>query len=236
MRETAWLHFDGSLWQGEFFGVSVPGHNHGQSVPMERAISLLMGRPAGGQLWPLCYADGLEEFDGLAAATVANFDLPPFQRSEYAHLSTATVRWLGTLLGMDFVERSEVEGYRVIQLCRDVFTASARAIEVLGAKVPPPVKTEEGEGGGGDPMPADAALGERARLVLKVLLDSNAFHSDRRMTTEDIAVKAAGKGTDPNPYKAVISELKAPGYVDTKEGRRGGCWLTASGKERAKKL
>ena len=100
----------------------------------------------------------------------------------------------------------------------------------------PADRTQQGKGAGGPRTATDLPLGERALLVLKVLLDGKAFDSDHRMTTEGIAVKAAGKGTDSNQYKAVVSELKGLGYVDTKQGRRGGCWLTASGRQRAEKL
>ena len=63
-----------------------------------------------------------------------------------------------------------------------------------------------------------------------------AFRSDKRMRTEDIAVKAAGQEADANQYKEVIVELKQLRYVDTKEGRGGGCWLTIAGQSRAGKL
>ncbi|MEN6408008.1 MAG: hypothetical protein ABFC77_16255, partial [Thermoguttaceae bacterium] len=55
-------------------------------------------------------------------------------------------------------------------------------------------------------------------------------------SNSDIAVKAAGQLSDPNQYKEVIAELKRLGYLDTKEGRGGGCWLTAAGQQRACKL
>ena len=86
------------------------------------------------------------------------------------------------------------------------------------------------------PIPAEVPLGERARLVLTVLREGKAFDSDHRMRTADIACKAAGAMTDPNPYKEVIAELKRLRYVDTKEGRGGGCWLTVAGQQRVEKL
>jgi DNA-binding IscR family transcriptional regulator len=79
-------------------------------------------------------------------------------------------------------------------------------------------------------------LSERSQLVLKVLLRANASDSDHRMRTEDIAAKAIGPTADANQFKEVIVELKAHGYVDTKKGRGGGCWLTNSGQRRAEKL
>jgi hypothetical protein len=86
------------------------------------------------------------------------------------------------------------------------------------------------------PNVVDPPLGDRARLTLQVLLDEDAFTSDSRITTPDIATKAAGSETDPNQYKEVIADLKRLGFVETREGRGGGCWLTAHGKARAEKL
>jgi DNA-binding IscR family transcriptional regulator len=72
--------------------------------------------------------------------------------------------------------------------------------------------------------------------VLKVLLDEKAFDSDHRMTTEVIAAKAAGGEADANQFKGVVSELKSLQYVDTREGRSGGVWLTTAGRSRSEKL
>lgn len=82
----------------------------------------------------------------------------------------------------------------------------------------------------------DPPLGERAQLVLTVLLKEEAFDSDHRLKTESIAALAAGSNADPNQFKEVIAQLGKLGYVDTKEGRGGGCWLTASGRKRAERL
>jgi DNA-binding IscR family transcriptional regulator len=69
-----------------------------------------------------------------------------------------------------------------------------------------------------------------------VLLNENAFDSDHRQRTEDIAVRAIGPSADPNQFKEVIADLKRLKYIDTKEGRGGGCWLSDSGRRRAEKL
>jgi hypothetical protein len=85
--------------------------------------------------------------------------------------------------------------------------------------------------------PADSIpLGERELLVLQVLHQEKVFGSDHRMTTEKIAIKAIGNTADQNNFKEVIVTLKKLGYISTKEGRSGGCWLTDKGKERANKL
>ncbi len=86
------------------------------------------------------------------------------------------------------------------------------------------------------PTNSEPVLGERARLVLAVLGNEKAFDSDHRMRTSDIVLKAAGKAADPNPYKEVIAQLKQLAYIQTKEGRGGGCWLTGPGQTRAEKL
>ncbi len=55
-------------------------------------------------------------------------------------------------------------------------------------------------------------------------------------TTKDIASKALGAGGTPNSLKAVVADLVAKGFVMTKKGAGGGCWLTAKGVARARRL
>jgi hypothetical protein len=102
--------------------------------------------------------------------------------------------------------------------------------------MPTATNTEQDEENGRIGFPIPPHLNGRDREVLKVLLDGEAFDSDHLMRTADIALKAAGKAADPNQYKEVIVKLKTLGYVETKEGRGGGCWLTAPGRQRAEKL
>ena len=83
---------------------------------------------------------------------------------------------------------------------------------------------------------SEKPLGERAQLILVAMLELDAVDSDRRRSTEDIAVKAQGSGTDPNALKSVMAELKTRVLIDSKTGRGGGCWLTDSGRLRAEKL
>lgn len=85
---------------------------------------------------------------------------------------------------------------------------------------------------------APPTLAERDRLVLQVLFKAKAFDSDHRLTTKDIAVRAIGKHADENSLKEVVAKLTGPDYryVETKEGRGGGVWLTEAGRERAEKL
>lgn len=79
-------------------------------------------------------------------------------------------------------------------------------------------------------------LSERAQYVLQAMLELDAVDSDRRKSTEVIAVKAFGTGTDPNSLKSVMAELKHRELIRSKMGRGGGCWLTDSGLRRAQKL
>jgi hypothetical protein len=89
------------------------------------------------------------------------------------------------------------------------------------------------EDGGTDDAATTPALSNRAQFALEALLAGNAFDSDHRMTTAEVAAGAGGTQTDANQYKEVVSELKRLKYVQTKEGRGGGCWLTAAGRKRA---
>lgn len=83
---------------------------------------------------------------------------------------------------------------------------------------------------------SEEPLSERARLVLVAMLELDAVDSDRRRSTEDIAVRAIGTGTDANALKSVMAELKTRKLIDSRTGRGGGCWLTESGRPRAEKL
>jgi hypothetical protein len=82
----------------------------------------------------------------------------------------------------------------------------------------------------------DEPLSERSQLVLVAMHLLEAFDSDRRKPTEEIAVKALGGGADPNALKGVMAELKTRELINSKTGRGGGCWLTESGRARAEKL
>ncbi len=81
----------------------------------------------------------------------------------------------------------------------------------------------------------DIPLNDRQRWVLQTLLEQKAFDSDHRMTTENIVAKVS-KGADPVQYKAVVSSLVQLGYVQTKRGGGGGCWMTTEGRTRGESL
>ncbi len=83
---------------------------------------------------------------------------------------------------------------------------------------------------------SEEPLSDRAQLVLVAMLELDAVDSDRRRSTEEIAIKALGNDADPNALKAVMAELKTRRLIDSKTGRGGGCWLTDAGIARAQKL
>lgn len=83
---------------------------------------------------------------------------------------------------------------------------------------------------------SEEPLGERAQLVLVAMLELDALDSDRRQSTEEIAVKALGADTDTNALKSVMAQLNARKLIESRTGRGGGCWLTDSGRLRAEKL
>jgi hypothetical protein len=80
-------------------------------------------------------------------------------------------------------------------------------------------------------------LGDRQLDVLRTLYDKKAFDRGRRLTTQQIADEVTYKEpTAIENYKVPISRLHHSGFVDTKGGRGGGCWLTAKGIEVAKRI
>jgi DNA-binding IscR family transcriptional regulator len=85
-------------------------------------------------------------------------------------------------------------------------------------------------------MPIDDPLSERAQAMLVAMIEMNAVDSDRRETTEDIVARALGATASPNAVKEVMAELNARQFVNSKQGRGGGIWLTEKGRDRANKL
>ena len=240
---SAWLLIDGSQWQGEFFGVGVPGHRHVQLTPLERPLLHWMWKPSAGQAWPLCYVDGFTEFVNLAAEAVANFVLPSFQLSNRCPLPEATLQWLGALCRMEFAVTHEHEGYFVMQFHDNVFMTSARAIERLEAAWPeagPGAGTGRGaarrKGGSQSSAPRIPKLSERQYNMLVAMLEKGALTAASRTTTERIAAKAEGNDASPEQFKRPMAGLKKRKLVDSRGGRDGGCWLTDKGRELAELL
>ena len=54
--------------------------------------------------------------------------------------------------------------------------------------------------------------------------------------SQEVAEKAEGLNANTNAFKEPAANLRRQGYIDTKEGRGGGSWLTKSGQDVAKKL
>jgi hypothetical protein len=88
-------------------------------------------------------------------------------------------------------------------------------------------------GGAAAPVPV---LSERKYLILRTLLELDATSPDNRRATKVVAVKAEGVEADPEGYKKPVAELADLGYVATRGGRGGGCWLTATGKAVAEQM
>jgi len=84
--------------------------------------------------------------------------------------------------------------------------------------------------------PIDDPLSERAQAMLVAMIEMNAVDSDRRQTTENIVARALGATASPNAVKEVMAELNARQFVNSKQGRGGGIWLTEKGRDRANKL
>ncbi len=83
---------------------------------------------------------------------------------------------------------------------------------------------------------AETPLSDRAQIILVAMLEMDAFDSDSRRSTEEIAAKGLGGHADANAHKGVMAELKTCQLVESKTGRGGGCWLTAAGRARTEKL
>ena len=109
--------------------------------------------------------------------------------------------------------------------------SSADEDETTGGKT----EQSEGEGGAGSGVPVPD-LAHRDQLALQAMLEEGAYDSDHRLTTAQIVKKAEGNTADAVAYKEVMAKLKGLDYIQTKEGRSGGCWLTDHGRARAEKL
>lgn len=79
-------------------------------------------------------------------------------------------------------------------------------------------------------------LSERAQDVLVAMLELGAMDSDRRQSTARITERAFGRDADANSLKPLMKDLARNRFIDTMEGRGGGCWLTERGLRRAQKL
>jgi len=78
-------------------------------------------------------------------------------------------------------------------------------------------------------------LTDRHKLVLQALLELGAVNLSSRQTTQQVACKAGGRTADAEEFKLPVAELVRLGFVESKKGRKGGCWLTEQGKRQAQK-
>jgi hypothetical protein len=78
-------------------------------------------------------------------------------------------------------------------------------------------------------------LTKRQRLALRALLELEAVDRESRRTAQDVATKAGGRNADAELFKAPLAELVRLGFVASRRGRGGGCWLTDAGKAHAEK-
>jgi hypothetical protein len=113
--------------------------------------------------------------------------------------------------------------------------ASGRAGR-LGAE--PEVRvTAENQGSGASREPtseAEAApeLNDRQRLILEAMLD-NELTSERRRQSRAQVVRLIHREHKPGTYSHAFAGLAKHGYLRSREGPRGGVWLTAAGKAEA---
>lgn len=70
----------------------------------------------------------------------------------------------------------------------------------------------------------------RQREILQAMLELEAFDGDSCRTIPEIAVKAEGTYAKAEAFKIPMSQLNKAGYVESRRGRDGGCWLTQVGR------
>ncbi len=87
---------------------------------------------------------------------------------------------------------------------------------------------------GARPAEAVPVLSERQYNILVAMLEMEALSPDTRWTAEEIAKKSEGR--DVQAVKESIAALRKMEFIGTKEGRGGGCWLTAYGLEVAHRI
>ena len=79
-------------------------------------------------------------------------------------------------------------------------------------------------------------LSHNKYYFLEALLLDNAVSADARLTTKELVKRALGTGVNPVTYKRDIAELRSEGFIFTKSGVGGGCWLTSTGLDLAKRI
>lgn len=86
------------------------------------------------------------------------------------------------------------------------------------------------------PAVLDLKDGTVEYCFVQALFEKEIFDASSLMTTETLVKQAIGPQADPNTYKQQVSNLRSKGIIDTRSGRRGGCWLTEEGRRVASNL
>ncbi|MGA2619872.1 MAG: hypothetical protein ABSF26_19840 [Thermoguttaceae bacterium] len=78
-------------------------------------------------------------------------------------------------------------------------------------------------------------LSKRQYWIIEAMFRLEAVDAAKLRTTPEIATKVE-RATNADAFKEAIADLRKRGLIETKEGRGGGCWLTAAGSAIAKRL
>jgi hypothetical protein len=142
---------------------------------------------------------------------------------ELTHASDALTAWRITV---DWLRRRghlSCEQHSVTPaVVADAFDRAAAAASAPPAGEQPPAGTP--------------ALSEKQRDILVAMLEMQAFDSDSRKTTDEIAERVEGRGANGESYKQPVARLVRAKLLDRKRGAGGGLWLTPTGRLRAEQL
>jgi hypothetical protein len=78
-------------------------------------------------------------------------------------------------------------------------------------------------------------LTDRQRLILVTMLE-NEITSERRRNTRPHVVRLINRTHKPSSYNQDFAGLATRRYVQSREGRNGGVWLTPTGRAEAQRL
>lgn len=130
-----WFRIDGRIWEGAFYNGGPSRTEPWGDAPSETWEDL----QAQNEGYKLAIAD----FQRLADSAAGHFDMQPSPHylTDFPLEAKGWHRWLELLYTMPFAETEFREEFLVRRLPGDVFTASARAIEVLSDAVQTSVQT-----------------------------------------------------------------------------------------------
>jgi len=183
-------------------------------------------------VWPGISSDDLTDAHDLAVnvpVPLAKLDIshPADLSDKNAHLFDVRV-WRLTKEGRRHLETRS--GQAAVTAPRDASATLVPPLDAFDQDIgATPIAQELVE----KPSPA---LSNRKMYILQAMFLAGAFTADSRMTTDRIAKVAEGPEADPNGFKESIAELRRAQLIETKQGRGGGCWLTAEGRGIAKMI